>query len=111
MDNNQKADNQISIEINPDVAKGTYSNLAIITHSNSEFIMDFASLLPGMPKANVVSRIISTPQNAKRLLNALQDNVIKYEARFGTIDPEMPSGQAGGTINLGDIPPFGGQKS
>ena len=81
---------QISLELKPEIAKGNYSNLAIITHSSSEFILDFASLLPGMPqgKAIVGERIIMTPEHAKRLLLALQDNVGKYEASFGTIKLE-----------------------
>lgn len=68
-----------------DVAEGKYSNLAIISHSTSEFILDFASILPGLQKAMVKSRIILTPEHAKRLLLSLQDNIAKYEANFGTI--------------------------
>lgn len=82
--------NQMKISVAPDVAKGTYSNLAIIAHSHSEFCLDFASLLPGTPQANVQSRIILAPEHAKRLLYALQDNVAKYENQFGTI--ELPQG-------------------
>lgn len=74
-----------SLELNPEVAKGTYSNLAIITHSNTEFILDFASMLPGHPKPQVTNRIIMSPEHAKRLLMALQDNVSKYEAQNGQI--------------------------
>ena len=76
---------EISLEIRPEVAKGTYSNLAIITHSHSEFILDFATMLPGLQKAAVSNRLIMTPEHAKRLLLALQDNVQKYEAQFGQI--------------------------
>ncbi|MDR0419478.1 MAG: DUF3467 domain-containing protein [Prevotellaceae bacterium] len=84
--------NEISIELNEQVAQGTYSNLAIITHSTSEFIVDFVRLMPGMPKAPVVSRVILTPEHAKRLLNALQDNVNKFEKNHGVIkvEVEMP---------------------
>ena len=80
----------LTIDISPETARGQYANLAIITHSSSEFILDFASLLPGMPqgKAIVGERIIMTPEHAKRLLLALQDNVGKYEASFGTIKLE-----------------------
>ena len=76
---------KIDIHLSEEVAEGVYSNLAIITHSSSEFIVDFVNLMPGLPKGNVKSRIILTPQNAKRLLNALQDNVYKYEEVNGTI--------------------------
>jgi len=76
---------KIDIHLSEEVAEGVYSNLAIITHSNSEFIVDFVNLMPGLPKGNVKSRIILTPQNAKRLLNALQDNVYKYEEVNGKI--------------------------
>ena len=76
---------ELSIELKPDVAKGTYSNLAIITHSRSEFIIDFASMLPGLPKPEVNNRIIMTPEHAKRLFLALQDNINKYESQHGPI--------------------------
>lgn len=77
--------NQINIELSEEVADGTYSNLAIITHSNSEFVIDFVKVMPGVPKAKVKSRIILTPQHAKRLLSALSDNVSKFEAVNGAI--------------------------
>ena len=77
---------EISLEIRPEVAKGTYSNLAIITHSHSEFIIDFATILPGLPKPDISNRIVMTPEHAKRLLNALMDNVTKYESLFGLIN-------------------------
>lgn len=83
--NNNKKGPQLSIEIKPDVAKGVYSNLALITHSPTEFVVDCVSNLPGYPKAEVVSRVIMTPETAKRLMLALQDNVAKYEAQFGQI--------------------------
>ena len=73
---------QLQIELKEDVAQGTYANLAIITHSTSEFILDFVRVMPGLPKANVQSRIVLTPEHAKRLLFALQDNVKKYEALY-----------------------------
>lgn len=90
MDNNQK--NQINIELTDEVAEGKYSNLAIITHSPTEFILDFVQLMPGSPKAKVRSRVIMTPQHAKRLYKALADNLSKYEAQFGNIKDggEMP---------------------
>lgn len=80
-----KNQNQLSIELTEDIAEGTYSNLAIITHSNSEFVVDFVKVMPGIPKAKVKSRIVLTPQHAKRLLSALADNIGKYEAVHGTI--------------------------
>mgnify|MGYP000577901262 CR=1 FL=1 len=78
MDENQK-DGQINIELDEQVADGTYSNLAIINHSVSEFIVDFINIMPGIPKAKVKSRIILTPQHAKRLTKALADNVKRFE--------------------------------
>ncbi|MBQ1623658.1 MAG: DUF3467 domain-containing protein [Bacteroidales bacterium] len=76
---------KIDIEIKPEVAQGRYANLAIITHSSSEFILDFAQNMPGMPKMQVASRIIMTPEHAKRLLGALTENIRKYEGQFGEI--------------------------
>ena len=90
-------ENQINIELSEEIAEGIYSNLAIITHSNSEFVVDFIRLMPGVPKAKVKSRIVLTPEHAKRLMSALSDNVKKFEEQFGTIK------------NLGpdqNIPPF-----
>ncbi len=76
---------EMSINIRPEIATGKYSNLALITHSNSEVILDFAAMLPAIPQPEVISRIIMTPEHAKRLLLALKDNIDKYEAKFGTI--------------------------
>ena len=94
MENNQK--NQLNIEISDEVAEGTYSNLAIITHSPNEFIVDFAQLMPGTPKAKVRSRVIMNPLNAKRLYKALAENLSKYESNFGTIKE----------VNNEVLPPF-----
>jgi len=80
-----KKNNPINIELSDDVAQGIYSNLAIITHSTSEFIIDFVRLMPGVPKAQVKSRIILTPDHTKRLLLALQDNIAKFETVHGNI--------------------------
>jgi hypothetical protein len=84
--------NQINIELSEEIAEGIYSNLAMIAHSNSEFVIDFIRLMPGVPKARVKSRIIITPEHAKRLLAALKDNIEKYESTFGLIKqtPDMP---------------------
>jgi hypothetical protein len=76
----------INIELPEDVAEGIYSNLAIITHSNSEFIIDFIRIMPGVPKAKVKSRVLLTPQHAKRLLKALADNMSKFEAMHGVVE-------------------------
>jgi len=76
---------EISIELNDEVGQGKYANLAIITHSHSEFVVDFVNLMPGMPKARVQSRIVLTPEHAKRLLAALKDNIQKYEGQHGEI--------------------------
>jgi len=85
----EKNDNQLNIELSEELAEGIYSNLAIITHSQTEFVTDFIQMMPGMPKAKVRSRVIMSPQNAKRLLRALSDNIQKYEQANGTIlDPE-----------------------
>lgn len=89
---------QLDIELSHEVAQGTYANLAIISHSSSEFIVDFVRIMPGVPKAQVKSRIILTPEHAKRLMLALQDNIRKYEQNNGTIrlaqdnlaDPPFP---------------------
>lgn len=89
-DENQKH-KQINIELDEKMAEGTYSNLAIINHSVSEFVVDFISLMPGAPKAKVKSRIILTPQHAKKFLKALNDNVTRFEKAHGPIkDYEQP---------------------
>jgi len=77
--------NELNIELSAEVAEGIYSNLAIISHSSSEFVIDFVRIMPGTPKANVKSRIILTPEHAKRLLFALQDNIGKFEQQNGKI--------------------------
>ena len=81
----QNNNGQLQIELREEVAQGTYANLAIITHSSSEFILDFVRVMPGVPKAGVQSRIIVAPEHAKRLLRALEDNIAKYERAFGPI--------------------------
>ena len=81
----------LDIELSEDSAQGNYSNLAIISHSTSEFIVDFATILPGIAKAKVKSRIILTPEHAKRLLLSLQDNITRYESNIGKIEIPHPS--------------------
>jgi len=98
----KKNPNQINIELSEEVAEGVYSNLAMIAHSNSEFVIDFIRLMPGVPKAKVKSRIVITPEHAKRLLKALDDNIHKYEDTFGAIKqteeaPKFPI-NFGGTV-------------
>jgi len=78
--------NQINIELNEEIGEGVYSNLAVISHSNAEFIIDFIRILPGLPKARVKSRIIMTPQHMKRLAMAIGDNINKFENQFGRIE-------------------------
>lgn len=85
MAENKKGDKQFNIELPEEVAEGVYSNLAIISHSQSEFVVDFIRMVPNVPKAKVKSRVILTPQHAKRLLRALADNVKKFEAQFGPV--------------------------
>ena len=91
-DNNEAAkQGQINIELDEKIAEGIYSNLAIINHSVSEFVVDFVSIMPGTPKSKVKSRIILTPQHAKRLLKALGENVKRFETSHGEIkDYEQP---------------------
>jgi hypothetical protein len=97
---NKNQPNEIQVELSEEISQGIYSNLAIIAHSNSEFIIDFIRLMPGTPKAKVQSRIILTPDNAKRLMYALQENIEKFEAQQGN----------GKTIKFEDvIPPIGGK--
>ena len=85
MADDKRNSNQISIELPDDVAEGVYANLAMIAHSNSEFVIDFIRLMPGVPKAKVKSRVVLTPEHAKRLLLALKDNLDKYEDAFGPV--------------------------
>lgn len=88
--NNNNKQGQLQIELPQDVAQGQYANFAIITHSSSDFVLDFARILPGVPKAMVKSRVILAPEHAKRLLMALKDNIVRYENAFGTIQLPQP---------------------
>lgn len=85
MQENQPAPNQLNIEISEEVAEGQYANLAIITHSHAEFVIDFVNVMPGTPKSKVKSRLILTPQHAKRLMRALTENIQKFESTHGPI--------------------------
>ena len=102
---NNKAQ-QLQIDIQQDVAKGVYSNFAIISHSHAEFIVDLASTLPGTPKAQVVSRVILAPEHAKRLAMALQENIMRYEQEFGKIQMAQPQ-QVPTDVPSGTATPFG----
>lgn len=91
-DNNQPQPGQINIELDEKIAEGIYSNLAIINHSPSEFVLDFVTIMPGVPKSKVKSRIVLTPQHAKRFLAALGENIHRFEASHGEIkDSEQPN--------------------
>ncbi len=94
-------DNKLNIELSEEIADGIYSNLAIISHSNSEFVLDFIKVMPGMPKAKVKSRVLMTPEHAKRLIHALQDNVEKFESMHGKIKDLGPGPQGGIPMNFG----------
>ena len=91
-DNKNQNQNPFNIELSEEVAQGVYSNLAVITHSPAEFVIDFIRIMPGVPKSKVKSRIILTPEHAKRLVAALSDNISKYEAVHGTIREVKGSG-------------------
>jgi hypothetical protein len=85
MNDNQQQPNQLNIEISEEISEGEYANLAIITHSHAEFVIDFVNVMPGTPKSKVKSRIILTPQHAKRFMKALTENVRRFEAVNGNI--------------------------
>ena len=97
----EQNENQLNIELSEEVAEGVYANLAIITHSSSEFVLDFIRVMPGIPKAKVKSRIILTPEHAKRLLTALEDNVEKFEAVNGRIKTSGDSTTGGFPMTFG----------
>ncbi len=82
----------VEVDLSEEIAQGSYANLAIISHSPTEFVLDFAAMLPGMPKPKVSNRVILTPEHAKRLLQSLQDNVARYESNFGAIAGPMVGG-------------------
>jgi hypothetical protein len=100
-DNGQKQQG-LQIELSAEAAQGEYANFAIITHSSSEFIVDFARMMPGLSKAQVRSRVILAPEHAKRLLGALQENIMRYEKTFGTIKlPSAPQERTIAPFNVG----------
>ena len=109
MNDNNEQGGKFQIELPAEIAQGEYANLAIITHSSSDFVVDFARLLPGVPKAQVKSRVILAPEHAKRLLSALSDNVEKYESQFGAID--FKQAKPSGTLNITDLMGGNGSRS
>lgn len=94
---NQENKNQLQIQLRPETAEGKYTNLAMIGHTPSDFLIDFIFAAPGIPQAPVVSRVIMTPENAKKLMFALGDNIKKYEAQFGEI--KLQNTNFGGPAN------------
>lgn len=90
---------QLQLNLKPEVASGIYSNLVLISHSHSDFVLDFAAVLPGLPKPEVEARVIMAPEHVKRLLGALQENIYKYEREFGEID--LGEGQPGVVLPFG----------
>jgi len=94
---NKRQQKNINVELREQEAEGIYANLALITHSASEFIIDFARLMPGLPKARIHARILMTPQNFKNLHRAIAENISKYEAQHGTIQMQ---GQGIGSVNF-----------
>lgn len=102
MDNDKKVEQnpgqQINIELGEKEAEGIYSNLAIISHSPAEFIIDFTRIFPGIPKAKVHSRIVMTPQHAKLFLNAMKENINRYESQYGDI--QVMTDQSGGAMGF-----------
>ena len=93
---------EIEIQLEEQVGQGHYCNLAIITHSTSEFILDFATMLPGLPKARVKSRVVLTPEHAKRLLLSLQENITRYESNMGQIKFRQPEHQPNSFNKIGE---------
>ena len=90
--------NQLNINITPDKAQGVFANLALIAHTPTEFVLDFAQIMPGIPQATVVSRVVVTPDQAKKILGALQNNIAQYEQKFGVIKP------VGGPVHGSTLP-------
>ena len=92
------AEKELKINIAQDKAQGVFANLALIAHTPTEFVLDFAQLMPGVPQANLVARVVVTPDQAKKILGALQNNISQYEKKFGVINP------VGGPIPGGTLP-------
>ena len=102
MNNNENNKNQgMQLELPQDIAQGEYANFAIITNSSSDFVIDFARVLPGLPKAVVKSRVIMAPEHAKRLLGALQENIMRYEREYGPIKIPQQEPRTVAPFNMG----------
>ena len=101
MDNNNQKNNVLKLELPQNVAQGEYANFALITHSSSDFVVDFARVLPGVPKAQVRSRVILAPEHAKRLMMALQENISRYERSFGSIKIPNQEPRTATPFNIG----------
>lgn len=101
MDNNNQKNNGLQLELPQNVAQGEYANFALITHSSSDFVVDFARVLPGVPKAQVRSRVILAPEHAKRLMMALQENISRYERSFGSIKIPNQEPRTATPFNIG----------
>jgi len=101
MENAKNKTAQLQVELKEEIGEGIYSNLAIISHSNTEFVLDFIRVMPGLPKANVKSRIILTAEHAKRLQIALAENIAKYEAVHGKIKSVEGNGSPVIPMNFG----------
>lgn len=99
MEAENKKNEMINIELDAEVAEGVFSNFTVISHSNSEFIVDFIKMMPGMPKAKVKSRVVLTPEHAKKLFRALHDNISKYESING---PIKDNDRVSPNFNLGE---------
>ena len=101
--NQEEDENQLNIELTEETAEGIYSNLAVITHSDAEFIFDFVRIMPGIPKGKVKSRVFMTPKHAKKLYKALEENLKKYESAHGNVEEE--GGFEGIPMNFGGPTP------
>lgn len=101
MENDNNQQQGLQIDLKPEIAKGVYANLALITHSSSDFVLDFATMLPGMPKPEVSARVVMAPEHAKRLLMAMQENIFKYEQEFGKIQLPNEGSRTIAPFNVG----------
>lgn len=106
MDNLSTGSDEIRIDLSDDIAQGTYSNLVVVTHSPTEFVVDFVRMMPGAPSAKVKSRIILTPEHAKRFMRTLQDNIKKYESMHGEIVDPLHRMEGGLPLNFGGNTPL-----
>ena len=106
MENQSTGSDEIRIDLSEEIAQGTYSNLVVVTHSPTEFVLDFVRMMPGTPSAKVKSRIILTPDHAKRFMRTLQDNIKKYESMHGEIEDPLQRMEGVLPINFGGNTPL-----